>query len=180
MGSVSFKEFKPTIFFLVKFVGLYLVGNLLYGWYVTHYEPKPDPVTHVVARQTAGILSFCGWPVTIYDYKEIPTTSLLYEGRSILAVYEGCNGLNTAIIFAAFIIAFGPVSRAWAWFIPLGLLIIHSMNLARIAMLFFVSEYLPNAMYFVHKYLFTAILYAIIFILWVWWVRRFSVWKEKT
>ena len=78
------------------------------------------------------------------------------------------------IIFLAFLFAFGPVNRALLWFAPAGLLILHAMNLARIVLLFWVSLYLPKFMYFTHKYFFTAILYVVVFVLWVWWVRRFS------
>jgi exosortase/archaeosortase family protein len=63
------------------------------------------------------------------------------------------------------------------WFVPTGLLIIHVVNLARIGLLFFVAEYQPDFMYFTHKYFFTAILYIIIFLLWMIWVKRFSLRK---
>lgn len=176
MSKISLKEFKPTILFLAKFVGLYLVGNLLYGWYITSYEPAPDPVTHWVSEQTAIILSACGWPVVTADREK--TTSLLYAGKGILSVYEGCNGLNTMILFAAFIIAFGPVNKTCLWFVPLGFLIIHTVNLLRIIFLFLVAQYLPQFMYFTHKYLFTIFLYAVIFTLWVWWVKKFAGQKK--
>jgi exosortase family protein XrtF len=171
---MSFSEFRPTILFLVKFVGIYLVGNILYGLYITSYEPRPDPVTHVVSKQTALVLNTCGYQVEAADRQQKPTTDLMYLGRAKLSVYEGCNGLNTMIIFVAFLFAFGPVSKTLIWFIPAGLMIIHLMNLARISLLFFVSEYMPDAMYFTHKYFFTAILYVVIFVLWVWWVKRYS------
>lgn len=174
MSSFSIKEFKPTILFLVKFVGIYLTGNFLYGMYVTAYEPTPDPVTHWVSNHTAAVLTSCGWPVITADRPDRPTTKLLYEKRAILAVYEGCNGINVMIIFLAFILAFGPLSRHVLWFIPAGLLIIHVMNLARIALLFWVSIYLKDYLYFTHKYFFTAILYVVVFVLWVWWVRKFT------
>jgi exosortase family protein XrtF len=89
-------------------------------------------------------------------------------------VYEGCNGLNVMIIFVAFLVAFGPIGRTLAWFIPLGLFIIHLVNLARIGLLFWVSLYMPKYMYFTHKYFFTAILYVVVFVLWIWWVRRYA------
>ena len=71
--------------------------------------------------------------------------------------------------------AFGPVSNRMYWFIPLGLLVIHLVNLARISLLYFVSIRYPRYMYFAHKYFFTAVLYAAVFMLWVWWVRKYSV-----
>ncbi len=174
MKDFSIKEFTPTILFLVKFVGIYLVGNFLYGLYVTSYEPLPDPLTHSVTDQTSVVLSFCGWPSSIRDTTNKSTTHLIYEGESILAVYEGCNGVNVMTIFVAFLIAFGPLSKQLLWFAPTGLFIIHIMNLARIALLFFVSIYLNDYMYFMHKYFFTAVLYIVTFILWVWWIKKFS------
>lgn len=175
----SLREFKPTILFLGKFLGLYLVGNLLYGLYVTSFEPKPDPVTRWVSEQTGFVLTSCGWPTDVYDHQRKATTLLRHDDRVVLGVYEGCNGINTMIIFVAFLIGFGPVNKKLLWFIPLGLLIIHLANLLRITLLFFVAEYRPDFMYFIHKYVFTAVLYLVIFGLWVWWVRRFAIRKSE-
>ena len=177
---MNIKEFTPTILFLVKFVGIYLVGNFLYGLYATAYEPAPDPATYWVTDQTAIVLTACGWPTKAENQTKKATTELRHDGRRVLAVYEGCNGINVMIIFVAFLIAFGPITKPLLWFIPLGLLIIHLMNLARITLLFWVSLYWEDYMYFTHKYFFTAILYVVVFILWVWWVRKFASSKENT
>jgi exosortase family protein XrtF len=171
---MSIKEFRPTILFLIKFVVLYVVGNLLYGIYITSFNPRPDPVTHSVSEQTGIILNVCGYRVDVADRINKPTSDINYFGKPKLSIYEGCNGLNIMIIFVAFLLAFGPIDRALLWFIPLGLLIIHFANLCRILLLFFVAEYMPKAMYFTHKYLFTAILYVVIFVLWIWWIRKYA------
>jgi exosortase family protein XrtF len=175
MKNFSFEEFKPTILFLGKFLGLYLAGNLLYGLFVTNFEPKPDPVTRLVSEQTGFVLTACGWPTDVYDHHKRATSLIRYDDREILAVYEGCNGLNTMIIFVAFLLAFGPVNKKLLWFIPLGILIIHVANLMRITLLFFVAEYRPDFMYIIHKYVFTATLYLVIFLMWVWWVKKLSL-----
>jgi exosortase family protein XrtF len=178
MKALPLKEFKPTILFLVKFIGIYVVANLLYGIYVTAYSPGPDPITSLVSRQTAVTLGICGWPSITQDNEKKPTTLLIHEGRSILAIYEGCNGVNIMIIFVAFLFAFGPVSKPLWIFALVGILMIHVMNLLRISLLFWVALYLPNFVYFVHKYLFTAILFIFVFVLWIVWVRKFSKLKE--
>jgi len=176
---MSLQEFKPTIFFLLKFVGIYVVVNLLYGLYISHDQPHVDGATREVTRQSAGILKVCGWPVHIQDRESSPTTDLLYEERSVLSVYEGCNGINVAIIFLAFLFAFRPISRPLWWFAPLGLFILHLANLGRIVLLFWVAVYMPDFMYFTHKYLFTAFLYLVVFGLWVWWVKKYSGVKRQ-
>ena len=172
---MSFQEFKPTILFLARFVGIYVLANILYGIYVTSYEPMVDPATHSLTKQTAFILNTCGYRVDVMPRPSKPTADILYLGKSKLAVYEGCNGINTMIVFAAFLIAFGPSSKNLIWFTLVGFLIVHLANLARITLLFLVSEHLPKAMYFTHKYFFTATLYVVIFTLWFWWVKAYSM-----
>ena len=168
------REFRPTILFLIKFIGIYLVGNVLYGLYVTAYDPAPDPATRWVTLQTARALDIAGWPATTADYAHKPTTIILHEGRGIVSVYEGCNGLNVMVIFMGFVLAFGPMRKAMWWFIPLGILLIHLSNLLRIGLLFLVTLYFPRTLYFAHKYLFTAFIFLIVFGLWIWWVRKFT------
>jgi exosortase family protein XrtF len=171
MASVSYQEFKPTLFFLGKFLGCYIVVNLLYGIYVTSFLPGPDPATRWVSEQTAFVLTSCGYKVETSDHPLKPTTLLKYESRPVLSVYEGCNGINVMVIFLAFILAFGPIGKKMMWFIPAGILIIHLINLLRVGVLFFVAEYRPDAMYILHKYVLTSMLYVVAFLLWIRWVR---------
>jgi exosortase family protein XrtF len=177
MKAFHWQEFKPTIFFLSKFLGIYLTGNLLYGIYITSNYPQPDPVTHLVSGQVSTMINACGWPVYEKDSVQKPTTLIIYKDHSVLSVFEGCNGINTMIIFVAFLLAFGPYSKKMLWFLPLGLVVIHITNLLRIILLFFVAEFRPALMYFTHKYLFTAAIYAVILVLWVIWVKKFALRK---
>ena len=103
MNSFSIQEFKPTIFFLGKFLGLYIVLNLLYGWYVTTYHPDPDPATHLISVHTSTALTLCGWESVSTDNVDKPTTVISHDKKNVLSIYEGCNGINVMIIFVAFI-----------------------------------------------------------------------------
>jgi exosortase family protein XrtF len=174
MTSFSFKEFKPTIFFLVRFLGIYLTLNLLYGWYVKAWNPKPEPVTSWVSSQSAWVLRVAGYDSESVNHRSKPTTLILNEEVAILSVYEGCNGINSGIVFLAFLLAFGPYKKSMIWFVPTGLLVIHLANLMRIILLFFVSIYLQHYLYFTHKYLFTAFIYLVVFGLWITWILKFS------
>jgi exosortase family protein XrtF len=174
MKTFSFEEFKPTIFFLIKFLGFYLVMNMCYGLYVTSYDPSTDPVTRWSTEQTAQMLLVTNHQIEVRDHDKKATTALRYKNRSIVSVYEGCNGVNIIIIFLGFLFAFGPYSKKLIWFIPAGILMIHFFNLVRIGGLFLITLYKPTWLYFTHKYLFTAFIYAIVFFLWLWWVRMAS------
>ena len=167
-----FKEFKPALFFLLKFLGIYFGLNLLYGLFVESYGNGADPITVWVADQSVWFLQLLGEPVKASLNDSLPTVLIQKGTRSCLSVYEGCNGINIMVLFTAFIIAFKGSYKKVLWFIPLGLFLIHAANIFRIVMLYYIAEYHPDLMYFTHKYLFTAIIYIAIFILWYFWVTK--------
>ena len=165
------RQFFPALAFVLKFVGLYVIGNIAYGLMVEYFSPKPDPATEFVSRKTAALLTVTGYPTESIPQLNNPNVLLRWNERAVLAVYEGCNGLNVMIVFLAFIFAIGPYKKKIGWFAPVGLMAIYLLNLARIYGLFMVAVYLPHQFYFVHKYFFTAILYVLIFLLWILWFR---------
>lgn len=168
------RDFRPTLVFLARFIAFYVVASLLYAAYVTRYEPNVDPVTQTVTRQSAWIVSRLGWEASAHDYPGKATTYIKWQERGIVSVYEGCNSLNVMIVFLSFLAAFGPFNKTMLFFAGTGLAILYVANLARIVLLFFVVVYFPDHSYFVHKYLFTAFIYAIVFGLWVIWVQRYA------
>lgn len=171
MKSFSFEEFKPSIFFLLKFLGLYVIGNVVYGIFIEVWYPGVDPLTAWVTHQSSFCLNLLGWDTQVLEKGYKATANVLYNGRTVLAVYEGCNGVNVMIIYIAFLFAFGPYVKKMWWFIPSGLMVVHLFNLLRIILLFFVTLQMPRFLYFTHKYLFTAILYIAVFFMWVVWIR---------
>jgi len=175
---MSIREFKPTILFLAKFIAIYVVANLVYGFYVSAYWPGPDRITSEVSRQTSIALNLYGWETHIKDSTTKPVTVLSNTNQPVLHIYEGCNGVNVMIIFVAFLVAFGPMRRAMLWFIPVGLTVIHLFNLFRVGLLYWVALYRPDFMYLLHKYFFTAVLYIVVFLLWIVWVRKSSIVKQ--
>ncbi|MTI19492.1 exosortase family protein XrtF, partial [Fulvivirga sp. RKSG066] len=141
------KEFRTAFLFIGKFIGLYIVLNLIYGLYITHYHPQPDPVTEIVTIQTHQLLNFIGNETKAINNVSKPNVVIYNEqGQAILSVFEGCNGLNVIIVFLSFILAFAWSKKA-IWFVPLGVLIIHLSNLVRISLLYIVSIELPDFSY---------------------------------
>lgn len=170
---MKWRENIPALKFLGIFLGVYLVGNLLYGFYVAWHYPLADPTTSWVANQSAALIQyFFGDVITTLQSTVNPTVLLIENGKSILRVYEGCNGLNVMIVFVAFIMAFGGLDKRGILFCLVGCVLIHLANLGRVTLLFVVAKNYQSYFYFVHKYLFTAILYVIVFALWWVWVAK--------
>ena len=60
-----------------------------------------------------------------------------------------------------------------AWFIPLGLVVIHLVNIFRISGLSILLIYFPEHWQFTHDYIWRPFFYVVMFLLWVWWVEKF-------
>lgn len=168
------KEFKPALRFVIIFVTLYVVLNMLYGFWIESYGNYPDKATELVTRQTSAIVNACGEETTTLPTPGTASISILVGMRNALNVFEGCNGINVMIVFVSFIFAFGGKVKSMAWFIPLGIVLIYAANLVRVTALYYVAEYWEEYFYYMHKYAFTAFLYLIVFLLWWWWIEKVS------
>lgn len=161
----------PAIRFLLIFTGSYLVLNLLYGLYIESQYPLPDALTTSVSKQVGAITNFLGRSTEVSIHPVKPTLSLKEGDDTVVNVYEGCNGVNVSIVFLSFIVAFGGRIRQMSWFLPVALMLIHGVNLARLLVLYFLSVSGSRYFHYFHKYLFTAFIFAFVFLLWWAWIR---------
>lgn len=182
------KEFRPTILFLVKFFVIYIALSTLYGLFISKYdtaEPaRVDPFTHFISYNCSGSAMLMGYsPNLIEDDhlnredsgEEVTYDSIWMNGIYAISVEEGCNGLNIMLLFIAFVVAFGGSITNMLIFIPLGILFIHISNIGRLMLLSLINvEYGGRAFHFYHKYLFTAIIYGAVLLLWYLWAVKFS------
>jgi exosortase family protein XrtF len=171
--NTFYTENKIAILFIVKFAGIYLVFNTLYGFYVSWYSPAADPITIEISRQVARILSFIT-DVNIFSITDSVSAmvSLQLDSASVVKVYEGCNGINVMIVYASFLLAFKGTFRSTVYFMLAGLLLIYGMNLMRVALLFEVAYYFPDQLYFFHKFFFTGLIYLVVFAIWFFWINH--------
>lgn len=165
------KENKKAIWFLLAFVGAYLVLNTIYGFYIQVYYPSSDPVTYSVTTQVVWFLKLFDSSVTLYPSAYSEYIAIANDRQNMIEVYEGCNGLNVAFVYISFLFAFKGKRQLLVKYILGGLMGIHLLNLTRIGLLYAVAFYFPDQLYFFHKYFFTGIIYVIVFALWYFWVR---------
>ncbi len=177
--SNFFKKYGIVLKFVTKFLVIYFVGNLVYSLYISYYYPDADPLTVEVARQLSKLLNIYYDQTSLRIRPERPFVGLLLNDQEKLNLFEGCNGLNVAIVFFSFLLAYGPVNRSLLIFSIAGLILIHLSNLLRLSLLFWVAIELPHHFFFMHKYFFTLVIYLIVFMLWFVWIYRFRFGTDK-
>jgi len=164
------QENKRVLFFLLRFLSAFGGLSLLYAFWVDSFGEKADTFSWFVGRHLQ--LLFGAENLKLEQILGHPAIAVDYNGSSAVSLFEGCNGLAVMILFFAFVFAFKGKWKDLLWFVPLGLGIIHLFNLGRLALLIYLAHGNSPLFHFMHKYLFTLIIYAVVFGLWVLWVRR--------
>lgn len=179
------KEFKPTLFFLLRFFLTYAICSVSYGLFIKQYDQSQpsiiDPITSQVVNQVGTLASWLGYQVEIEKNAHSNYTDLGHEQTfntlylndiQAIAVEEGCNGMSVIILFASFIIAFGGNAKKSILFILAGIVFIHLSNLLRLLLLAILNvDFNGTYFHFFHKYGFTAVIYLAVFLLWYLWVN---------
>lgn len=177
------KKHKNVVIFLIKFFATYFILVAFYNNYLQKNQQKigefkTAPITTLVADQTVSLLEFFGYSAGAYQHKEELSVKLLVEGNYTSRVIEGCNSVSIIILFISFIIAFSGSIKATIIYSILGSLFIYAINIARIAFLSVMIYKYPNQQEFLHNLVFPAIIYGLVFLLWVVWVNKFSNYKK--
>lgn len=172
-----FLQYKPFLLFLGKFLLSYLVLTFIYQYYLNRFDASKfevDSFTQLVSQQTVTVLSwFDPQSYTMPHLKEA-TVKIFYRNTYIARIIEGCNAVSVIILFVAFIVAFTGKLKNTIAFIVLGSLLIHILNVARIALLCIALYNFPEMEHILHGVIFPLVIYGVVFLLWILWVNKYS------
>lgn len=165
----------PLYRFLIKAVFLYLIWYLVYELWL-HPSGKVDLLVIRNLEDLSGILlKLLGYSlISESDISSIRTIGI--DGTHGIWIGDPCNGIVLFALFSGFVLAYPGPWKTKAWFIPLGLITIHILNVLRIAALALIVYHFPNpnVLDFNHTYTFTILVYGYVFLLWYLWATRLS------
>ena len=182
LKSYYFK-YKPFLTFVFKFFVIYIALSWIYGLYINQFDQatfEPDGVTRIVSKQTKALVNFFGETAEITRHEHEPSYKFSVNGKYVARIVEGCNAVSVMILFVAFVVAFKGKLKHTLLFIIGGILIIHILNIIRIALLTLAMFYYPQYQDFLHGTVFPLVIYSVVFILWVIWVNKFSVYARSS
>jgi len=161
---------------------VYIVLSFAYKFYLdlsdgTKYYP--DYITHTVAKQSEDLLNTFGYKSQALPHPDEPTMKLIVNNKYVARVIEGCNSVSVIILFMSFIIAFAGRKRVTFMYILAGSVLIYAINLLRIVILSIGLFHYPWRREIMHTVIFPLIIYGIVFLLWMFWVNRFSHLNRK-
>ena len=175
------KQYQPLLFFLLRFLGSYILMILIYNWYLNQYLPfgNPDPFTKFNSDTAAKLFNLLGIQAESIHAGKDKFMRLAINGKFTSIVNEGCNAISVLIIYIAFILAFYTKLKQTILFIIGSIIILITMNIFRIVLLTYIFKYLPEYGKAAHDYLFPAIIYGSVIILWILWIKFFVLKKSN-
>lgn len=182
IASATLKKYwnDPVNRFLTKAV-------LLYGiWYLIYQDwlHRSGQIDLAVIRSLEGAAT---WILKVAGYKLLDESAIDnvrtigIDGTHGLWIGDPCNGITLFSLFVGFLLVFPGPWKHKLWFIPIGMLAIHVLNILRVVALTLIVYYFPDpaVLDFNHTYTFTLLVYAFVFGLWYWWVVGFSGVRKK-
>lgn len=168
---------NPLFRFVIIASGLYLVWYILYEFFLKVNTAFDDIVIDNLVYLTKGFLVFFGYNILEYSDEKYQN---LVQIEDSLGVFVGapCDGIVLLALFTVFIVSFPGPWKHKGWFLPLGLISIHYINVFRIAALAIIIKTNPEWLDFNHDYTFTIVVYSFVFFLWYVWVNKFSPLKS--
>ncbi|XMO87487.1 exosortase family protein XrtF [Algibacter sp. AS12] len=177
-----FVKYKSVIKFILTFLLVYTVLSVGYKLYLQFSDGSkfyPDYFTHLVAVQTENVLNNLGYPTQVLPHPDEPSMKVLLNGKYLARIIEGCNGFSVIILFTSFVVAFSGKLKTTLFYILSGSVLVYIVNLLRIVVLTIGLYYYPEYKDVLHAVVFPGIIYGMVFLLWVFWVNRFSKLNKK-
>ena len=168
MMNVSFLK-NPTVKFLIYIFLFYLFWYLVYNLWIHPAETVDLFVIDIT-------ISIVKWILILFHYTVFTGYDRVIgiDGTGGLWVGDNCNAIALFALFSGFIIAYKGNWKVKIIYISIGILCIEVLNALRLVALAIMLTYSRALTEFNHSYTFTIIIYAFIFVLWIWWVNKYS------
>lgn len=180
---LSNKQLKPLInvaIFAILILGFHFFFR--YWAYQLHYWPIVKTVGDINQFLMKLLYDNSLWAFTYltpFEFTTDPETMTFWFGEGSVYITAGCSGFKQFLQWIVLMIFFPGPWKHKLWFIPVGLIVVHLVNVFRIDGLVIILDYYPEYWRFTHDYIMRPLFYAAMFAMWVIWVERFVEKKGK-
>jgi len=100
---------------------------------------------------------------------------MYFPNNNAIEINGTCSGLKQFYQWTILMLLFPGPWKKKLWFIPMGLLIIHIVNILRIVILAIIMNWNPEVWKFSHDWILRPFFYIVIFSMWMVWEERFRL-----
>ncbi len=171
-GAGFWRGHRQEIIFLTVFILILGGGFTLLSLNAVN-DHVIEPFTASVAKASGVALNLIGQGIEMHG-------TVIRNDAFAVNIRNGCNGVETMIIFLAAVIAFPASWKSRAIGLLLGLIAIQLINLVRVVALFLTGAYFPRFFDNSHTVVWQTIVIIFGVFLWIFWANRFAVPAEAS
>lgn len=134
---------------------------------------------HAVEPFTAGVAAASGVALDLIGQGVTREGTVLRNERFAVNIENGCNGIETMLIFMAAVLAFPAPWKARLAGLGLGLVAIQVINLVRVVALFLTGAYLPSLFDTSHTVIWQTLVILSGVLLWLVWASRLGPRRDQ-
>jgi len=145
---------------------------------IADWVPVHNFLIENLAKASAVTLEFfTGTRPTVFCFEKPDSggeiLSNVKDVRGYVRIGSPCDAWDLYYLGVAFIWVFpqGSIKRKWAYSVVI-ILVLYITNILRVAGLFQISKDYPEWFYFFHKTIFQFVVYAIMFTVWIFYLRK--------
>ena len=157
---------RQEVSFLVVFLALLIGSFALLSLHAVN-DGFVEPFTGWVARSSGWLLAAIGQDVTMQG-------TVIQSPNFAVNIRNGCNGIETLVIFCAAVLAFPASWRSRLLGLGLGILAIQAINFLRVIALFLTGAYYPKWFDSSHTVVWQTVVILCGVLLWMFWASRFA------
>jgi len=162
-------------YFFLKLFALFSIWFVVYALILRPPRIIDRPLTNFITSTVTScinILSPSTVPVSWIDLPEEGRAHITQNGQKVFGVFDVCNGIDLMFIYVGIIVLLPyPLKRKIIFSIG-GVIAIIIANIIRVTALYFINVYMHNAFDFSHHYLFTILMYILIFYGWLLFIKK--------
>lgn len=163
------KNTNPILLLFLKALLLYAVWYVGYELFLAKDGTLDLFLNGNLTATSTKLLSFLGYNSSMNEGHIV-----CIDSKNVISVGSPCNGLVLYALFSGFLLVMPGKTSNKIWFAILGMCMLYTINVLRIVVLSLNMLYSPSTFDFNHRYIYQIIVYAVIFMLWHIWVKRFS------
>jgi exosortase/archaeosortase family protein len=180
LGKLNYKNNIPVYNkrILHFFVRLFILVTLWFFCYALILKPArviDRPLTYFLTGTVVNIINVISPSTPRISWVKDPERSRAYlvqNNQSVFEIWDVCNGIDLMFIYAGVIVLLPYSIKRKIFFSIGGIIAIIIANIIRICSLYLIYVYYRTAFDFSHHYLFTLLMYVLIFYGWLLFIKK--------
>lgn len=179
---MAFRDVAIFMIILLVFHFLWkiLIGDLLEVPFIYRSAEYLSQRVFSTSQWVLDILGVNYTPFETLDIAGMVRNNVIYlpDVNGYVSVNLSCSGLKQFYQYFFLMLLYPGPWKHKLWFIPMGLVIIHFVNIGRIITMTYITIHSASNWDFWHDYVVRPFFYVVMFGLWVWWNERYYL-KNK-